>query len=228
MTAGYADIIFFAVVAIYLGLKLFSILGKKNDNDTNLEARANTINIPGMPKAAEAVDAAAAMQARQVPPVEKNKLENFKFASDTAKSGMKEVIEKDSNFALEDFIEGAKMAVEMVLKAYSDGDKAMLKELLSDELYGNMSAQLDSQLQQGLVATKSLIAIEDVEIASATVAASRVKIGLRFLTEQINVTKDSNDSVVEGDPKAIITVEDEWEFERNIRSSNPNWTIISI
>ena len=168
------------------------------------------------------------LQQKVQPVVIINNLDKFKFASEEAKSGIKEIIEKDNTFSLDNFVEGAKMAVEMVLKAYSEGDKSTLKELLADELYKNMSDHINDTITKNLVSTKSLIAIEDVEIVRASVAASRVKIGLRFLTEQINVTKDSNGNVVEGDPKAIITVEDDWEFERNIRSSNPNWTITSI
>jgi predicted lipid-binding transport protein (Tim44 family) len=40
--------------------------------------------------------------------------------------------------------------------------------------------------------------------------------------------KDADGNVVEGDTKAIISVEDVMGFERNTRSSNPNWTIVSL
>ncbi len=222
MTASYADIFFFAAVAVYLGLKLFSILGKKNEQDANIESRRPAMSIPDITLEKESAQQKAAVQ------VEKNKLENFVFLNDEAKSGIKEIIEKDTSFALETFVEGAKIALEMVMKAYSSFDKKTLKELLTDDVYQSLEKQIDEFTAQKVVSTKSLVAIEKVEIESASISGSRVKIGLKFLTEQINVTKDSNGNVISGNPKAIENVEDVIEFERNTRSSNPNWSIIAL
>lgn len=223
MTASYADIIFFAVVAVYLGLKLFSVLGKKNEQDSKIEIRKASIAMPEFQ-----VERESAQQKAAVVQAEKNKLENFTFLDENAKNGVKEIIEKDPSFALESFVEGAKMALEMLFKAFSTGDKKTLKQLLADDIYPGLEKQLDEHTNQNLVHIKSLVAIENVEIASASVAGSRAKIGLKFLTEQISVTKDSNGNIVSGNPKAIETVEDFVEFERNTRSSNPNWSITSL
>jgi predicted lipid-binding transport protein (Tim44 family) len=226
MMASYADIIFFAVVAIYLGIKLFSVLGKKNEQDSNLEARGPKFAVP------ETVGEARQMIANQnikAPEVAvKNNLNDFKFSSEEVKSGIKEIIEKDNSFSLGNFIEGAKIALEMLLKAFSEGDKKTLKGLLSDEIYATFEKQLDALSASNHVATKSLVGIDDIEIVSALVSGSRVKIGLKFMTEQISITKDSNGNVIEGDAKKIEHVEDAMEFERNARSSNPNWTIVSL
>lgn len=220
MTASYADIIFFAAVAVYLGLKLFSTLGKKNEQDANIESKRIVIPMPNIPM--------EQAQPKPVVQVEKNKLENFTFLSEEAKTGMKEIIEKDPQFALETFTEGAKIAFEMLLKAYSEYDKKTLKELLADDVYAALEVQLETYAKQNISSTKSLVAIEKVEILAASLAGSRAKISLKFLTEQINVTKDANGNVISGNPKNIENVEDIIEFERNIRSSNPNWGITAL
>ncbi len=227
MTASYADIIFFAVVAIYLGIKLFAVLGKKNEQDANIESRRAPYRIPEVMN--DSRQGLISPNVRQVEIVVKNNLENFKFASDEVKNGIKEIIEKDPNFSLETFVEGAKIALEMVFKAFSEGDKKTLKSLLSDDLYNVFEKQIDDTNARGLVTIKSLVGIiDDIDIVSASMAGSRAKIGLKLMTEQINATKDVNGNIIEGDTKKIEVVEDIWEFERNTRSGNPNWSVISL
>ena len=226
MAASYADIIFFAVVAIYLGIKLFSVLGRKNEQDTNLESRRASYVMPEAMNANKPVMMGQGVKQPEV--IIKNNLDDFKFSSEVAKSGIKEIIEKDSTFSLEHFVEGAKIAIEMLFKAFSEGDKKTLKALLTDELYANFEKQIDDANAKNYITTKSLVGIDETEIVSASTSGSRVRIGLRFMTEQINVTKDSNGNTIEGDSKKIENVEDVIEYERNTRSSNPNWTIISL
>lgn len=226
MAANYGDIIFFAIIAVYLALKLFSVLGKKNDQDSKLESSRATLGNNILPE--KDIKPAAVAISSQPEMVKRNNLESFNFANEQAKSSIKEIIEKDTSFSLEGFFEGAKIAFEMLLKAFGEKDKNTLKELLSDELYPNFEKQLVDTSSRDHVVTKSLVAFENIEIESAEISGSRVRIGLKFLTEQINYVKDVNGNIIEGDPKAIIAVEDNWQFERNIRSGNPNWTIISL
>jgi predicted lipid-binding transport protein (Tim44 family) len=224
--ANSADIIFFAVVAVYLGIKLFSVLGKKNDQDTKLESRRASFALP------EAIgDNKPVMMPQGIKQPEvivKNKLEDFKFTSDDAKNGIKEIIAKDPSFSIEHFVEGAKIAFEMLLKAFSENDKKTLKSLLSDELFVNFEKHVDDMTAKNHISVKSLVGIDDIEITSAIINGSKFKIGLKFMSEQINVTKDVNGNIIEGDSKKIEVVEDHWEFERNTRSGNPNWAVVSL
>ena len=50
---------------------------------------------------------------------------------------------------------------------------------------------------------------------------------LKFVTEQINVTRDDKGEVVDGDTTHVATVTDIWTFARNTRSRNPNWTLVA-
>jgi len=222
MNSSSADIIFFAIVAVYLGIKLFSILGKKNEQDTNPEQNRAKIILPELViERAETPESPIIME-------EKNKLENFVFTDDAAKAGIREIIERDNSFALEPFVEGAKIALEMLMNAFSSGDKKQLKQLLDEDVYKILEQQIDEASKQNIVNIKTLVAIEKVEIEAAYLSGSRARIKLKFLTEQVNATKDSNGNIISGNPKTIETVEDTIEFERNIRSGNPNWSITSL
>ena len=47
-----------------------------------------------------------------------------------------------------------------------------------------------------------------------------------FISEQINVTRDKDGTIIDGDPDQPLEVVDIWTFARNTRSRNPNWTLI--
>lgn len=50
---------------------------------------------------------------------------------------------------------------------------------------------------------------------------------VKFVTEQINVTRDAEGEIADGDPSAVTSVTDIWAFARNTRSRDPNWTLVA-
>ncbi|MBY0430730.1 MAG: TIM44-like domain-containing protein, partial [Rhodospirillales bacterium] len=49
----------------------------------------------------------------------------------------------------------------------------------------------------------------------------------RFVTDQVNILRDSAGNVVEGDPNRVTEVRDLWTFAREVRSKDPNWTLVA-
>jgi predicted lipid-binding transport protein (Tim44 family) len=45
--------------------------------------------------------------------------------------------------------------------------------------------------------------------------------------KQINVTRNAEGEVVDGDPGEVTTVTDIWTFARNTQSRDPNWTLVA-
>jgi predicted lipid-binding transport protein (Tim44 family) len=227
MQGNNFDIIFLIAVSAYLAIKLFSILGRKNEQDSNIEAKTPASAPMPVLKDIRKPNTVANNNTQQQP-VFKNNLDDFKFTDDVAKNGMKLVLENDKNFNIGMFLEGAKIAFEMVLKAFSQNDKGTLKELLSDEIYNNFSNMIDENIRNNIKVSKSLVGIDSAEFNEVSLNGSNIVIKLRFITEQINTVIDANGNVIEGDSKNIETVEDFWQFEHNIKSSNPNWVITSL
>ena len=50
---------------------------------------------------------------------------------------------------------------------------------------------------------------------------------VKFVTGQVNATRDASGEVVEGDPNNVVQVTDIWTFGRDTRSSDPNWLLIA-
>jgi predicted lipid-binding transport protein (Tim44 family) len=42
----------------------------------------------------------------------------------------------------------------------------------------------------------------------------------------VTVTRNGEGKIIEGDPSDIHNVENQWVFERDVTSKNPNWKII--
>ena len=50
---------------------------------------------------------------------------------------------------------------------------------------------------------------------------------VKYVSEQVNVTRELNGDVAEGDPSAAVKITDIWTFARNVSSSDPNWTLVA-
>jgi predicted lipid-binding transport protein (Tim44 family) len=63
-------------------------------------------------------------------------------------------------------------------------------------------------------------------VVGAKMESSRARVTVRFKSEQINLLKDVEGKIVEGDPQTAEEVVDLWTFERDTASSDPNWTLV--
>ena len=71
-----------------------------------------------------------------------------------------------------------------------------------------------------------MTAIRDADVTEARMDGRTAFVTVTFISEQINVTRDKDGTVIEGDPEQPLEVVDIWTFARNTRSRNPNWTLI--
>ena len=131
----------------------------------------------------------------------------------------------DPRFHLGHFITGAKAAFEMILEAYNKGDKNTLKALLSKELYGGFEKELEKRAKAKKKEESTLVSIQDAALKAASLTKKTARLTLEFTSEQITVFRNDEGEIVDGDPSQVDMVTDRWTFERNVNSSDPNWTI---
>ena len=48
---------------------------------------------------------------------------------------------------------------------------------------------------------------------------------VRFVTEQINVVRNAEGQIADGNPNEVQRVVDLWTFRRDTRSGDPNWAL---
>ena len=141
--------------------------------------------------------------------------------------GLDAIAGATAGFAVGPFINGAKIAYEMVLEAYAAGDKQALRNLLSKEVLDSFSAAIDRRQKEGQKPVFQFVGVKSAELVQARLDGRKALITLRFRSEQINGLLDKSGSIVEGDDKAIVTTDDVWTFERDVRSKDPNWKLAS-
>ena len=50
---------------------------------------------------------------------------------------------------------------------------------------------------------------------------------MKLVTDQVNLTRSADGSVVEGDADKVVEKTDYWTFSRPLGSRNPNWILVA-
>ena len=222
--------VFFVIAAIVIFFQLRNVLGKRTGNErppydpytagrSNGRAEAdkaegeNVISLPRR-KGAEAENTYAAIDAYAQPGSELN-------------SGLRAIRDADASFDPKTFAEGAKMAYEMIVMAYADGDRRTLKNLLSREVYDGFVAAISERESRSEKVQSSFVGIDKAEIANAEMKGSEAHVTLRIVSQLISATLNGAGDVIDGDPETVAEVKDVWTFARDTRSRDPNWKLVA-
>ncbi|MGN6767316.1 MAG: Tim44/TimA family putative adaptor protein [Rhizobiaceae bacterium] len=221
--------VLFLIAAVVIFYQLRSVLGRRTGNErppfdpysskpAEKEAVAAPENVVSLPRrrpgGAEAETNYAAIDAFAKPGTDLNK-------------GLRAIRDADSSFEPKSFIDGAKMAYEMIVLAYADGDRKTLKNLLSREVYdGFITAIADRETRSEKVQS-SFVGIDKADIISAEMKGTEACVTLRIVSELISATRDKAGEVIDGDPETVAEVRDVWTFSRDTRSSDPNWKLVA-
>ena len=226
----FFDIILFALIAIFLVLRLRSVLGTRDgheggyedrferraDNDAPSDDDGNVIQLPN-----GRTDAEPSAQSAAPPPAD----ETFGFEGPVAQ-GIQTIREADPRFLPGEFLEGARMAFEMILNAYAQGDLKTLKQLLSPEVYQGFAQAIEDRQKADQTLQETLVGIGEADIVEAELDGRDAVLTVKFVSEQISALLDSDGTVIEGDPAKVITATDYWTFSRSTKSRNPNWALV--
>jgi predicted lipid-binding transport protein (Tim44 family) len=221
---AYLDILFFAMVAAFIAFRLRGVLGRKTGHE---RPRVDPVSQRTAARGAERASDNVVPLPERAPSSPSAEEPAGAAASDAGpRSGIAAVRRADPGFDVEHFLQGARAAFSMIVEAYAKGDKRALRPLLADEVYAQFAGAIDAREQAGHVLTTELVATRDAEITQAGMIGPRARVTVKFTSEQINVTRDAQQEVVEGDPRQIETVVDLWTFERDTRSRDPNWQLV--
>ena len=122
---------------------------------------------------------------------------------------------------------GAQTAFEMVVDAFAQGDTQTLLSLLSDDVYENFAAAIREREAHGQTHETTLVGVDVAEIIEADVQDHAALITVKYVSEQVNVTREADGEIADGDPSAVVRATDIWTFARDVGSSDPNWTLVA-
>ncbi len=206
-------IVVMAMIAIFVGLRLYQELGERTGHEQQPITRtADTrVDMRPVPLADSGVDA---------DPARSNVFEP------AAENGIKAIIAADANFDVARFLEGAQGAYRMILEAFWAGDEAALTDLVDADVRGAFAAAIADRKTAGHVLDNRLVQIENAMIETASLNGRTATIAVRFDSDIAAITRDTEGNVVAGTMSDAVQTHEVWTFGRSLDAVDPNWLLI--
>ena len=207
-------IVILALVALFIGLRLYSVLGERTGHEQQpILKPADPARVqppvsqpaPAQPASTDAADLA------YLP---------------LAGPGVRAVLAADASFDVARFLEGAKAAYRLILEAFWKGDLDTVRSHVDAHVYETFATAVEQRKKDGLVLDNRLVAVDQAVIAEASVDRAVAIVTVRFEADIAAVTRNSEGQVVAGSMSDAVQTRDLWSFRRDISSRDPNWLLI--
>ncbi|MBI1683437.1 TIM44-related membrane protein TimA [Caulobacter hibisci] len=193
------ELIVFAVLAAVVLYQLYATLGRRVGRQPEDTPAAVAAPAAGRP----------ADNAEPVPAV--------------AATGVAALRARQPDFDVGRFLTGARQAYAMILKAFAAGDRETLKPLLAPDVMANFEAAIVAREADGRTESVEILAPPRVDLDSAAVDGDVGRAVVRILAEV-----RTRSSSAAGDAVDDRRTADLWTFERDLKSRDPNWTLVRV
>lgn len=215
------SLIVFAALAIFVVWKLRSVLGVRVDREgpppAQFQPRVAPMGATPLPGAPPAGDFPAARA--------EDRWKGVVDESGDAASGLDAIAAADPRFDGRAFLDGARRAYEMIVTAFSKGDRDALRPLLSKEVFDGFAGEIARREAAGETLETAIVAIDSALIDSASAAPRLNEITVRFAVRLMNIRRDKAGETIDGGNTASI--EELWTFARDPRASDVNWKLVA-
>jgi predicted lipid-binding transport protein (Tim44 family) len=133
----------------------------------------------------------------------------------SAGEGVAAIERADPNFEAGYFLQGARSAYEMIVGAFAKGDRDTLRGLLTPKVFDSYVAAIEAREAQGGTGPE-IVRLKNADIAEAELNGDTARVVVKFEAE-----------LAEG-ATGVRDARERWTFERNIRSSDPNWLLSRV
>lgn len=216
----YIDIILIALVAAFLALRLRAVLGRRNEGERRPDAYTPPAgrgddNVIDLPRPDPPRDIAGDLP------------RGADVVSSGASAGLTQIKLADQGFDPRGFVQGARAAFEMIVSAFAAGDTKTLRPLLADSVFANFASAIKQREEAKETLETTLVGFESSEIVAAEMRGTEARVTVRFVSEQINVTRNAEKLIVDGNPNEVTKVTDVWTFARDTQTDDPNWQLVA-
>jgi predicted lipid-binding transport protein (Tim44 family) len=210
------EIVLLAMVAAFLGLRLYTVLGRRTGHEQEplprqpVEERKPAITQP-IPSSAEASTSIAIPESRLV--------------DQAAESGLRAIGNADRQFDAMLFVEGARSAYGMILEAFWKGDKEQLRFLCDEDVLESFAAEVDARNKRGETLENRLVRIDEARIVDARYDHPVARIAVRFDADIAALVRDADGNVIGGSMSDAVETHDVWTFFRDMKTGGRNWKL---
>ena len=213
------QIFILAVVAIFLFWRLKAVLGSREGFEKTLRDVKEPNTVIGNPGVID-------QQAK-----DSQDDDIFDYVEENSKSAevFKKMKEFDSDFSLNKFVSGAKMAYEIILMAFEKGDIEKLETLLEKKVLTSFKSVIEKRKKDGFIIDAKFIGMRDIRVINASFSQKTkvADVTLSFKSEITTIVKDSKGNIIEGHPDEIKKQKDTWVFSKNLSEKSPIWLLKS-
>jgi predicted lipid-binding transport protein (Tim44 family) len=216
--------LFFLVAAVVIFWQLRSVLGRRTGNE---KPPADLFGAAANPETPASDDDRVVTLSRTEGEDRFAAIDAYSAAGTPLNQQLRDVVQVDPGFTPKEFLNGARIAYEMIVMAFATGDRGTLKGLLSAEVYEGFDGAITERERSGCVMKSTFVGIDKAEITAASVKDNEEQITVRLISHLITATYDKMGALVDGDAEAVTEVNDIWTFARDTRSRDPNWKLIA-
>ncbi len=218
----YIDILILAMIAVFIINRLRNVLGKKTGNESDIVEKFTQKKTNYKESDPDSVTNTKSRS--------KNNFGKQTLHSDKKiNNSINQILKIDPNFETSSFCDGAKKAFEFILKEYSNNNLEGLVKLVSKNMYTAFESQIKEREKAGESLEITVISVKDPEIKNIKIEKKNIAhIKLCFDSEQVQIMKDKNGKIIDGDNNQILAIKESWTFSKNLKSDDPNWILEEI
>lgn len=209
-----AVIVILALVALFIGLRLYAVLGERTGHEQPIlkpadpDARIDQ-PIPAAPReTAKTTDGGDLAYLPMAGP------------------GVRALLAADPGFDVARFLDGARGAYRLILENFWKGDLDGIKPHVAPHVFETFADSVAQRERDGHKLDNRLVAMEPPVITDAEVTNGVAEVTVRFEADIAAVTRNSDGEVVAGSMSDAVQTRDRWTFRRDIKSRDPNWLLI--
>ncbi len=211
------QIFILALVAAFLFWRLWSVLGTRTGNETEIKIS----DIKPLKK-----DKIKEYETTEKKSYDEDIADYIELESESGEA-LKNMKSVEKNFSVGQFVSGAKGAYETILMAFENGDINKLKKLLSNEVFKSFEEVVSEREKKELEVEANFVGMREIRLKKASFDKEKniAEIQMLFKCELIVAVKNKEGKVIEGSLDKIKKQNDLWTFSRKMGSDNPNWEL---
>ena len=207
-------IVILALVALFVGLRLYSVLGERTGHEQPILKPADPDARVAAPKVNVPREAAAIT-------------DNGDLAYlPTAGPGVRQILAADPQFDVARFLEGASAAYRMILEAFWKGDIDSIRPHTDNHVFETFASAVEQRQTAGHKLDNRLVALDPPVIVEAGIEHGAAEVAVRFEADIAAVTRNAEGEVVAGSMSDAVQTRERWTFRRDLKSRDPNWLLI--
>ena len=142
--------------------------------------------------------------------------------------GLSGITRLDPSFSIAHFMTGATAAYSMILEAYANGDRDLLKDLLTGETFDVYDEAITAREKAGQTQITDLGRLRKASIKAAKTEGSVAHISVLYEADLTSALRDADGELVMGDPDVLSSVSEVWEYMRDMKGDDLNWRLANV